>query len=98
MKEFPIILRILAVLCLLPALWGMSFYLFGAVQPFGTSQSMILRFLLYMAAQLLWAVPVATFFVSLNEHRRGYTTRAYIYASLGVALGVASFVAMLIQP
>lgn len=95
MKEFPILLRILAALCLVPALWGMSFYMFGAVMPFGTSQYAMLRVLLYLAAQLLWLFPVAMFFVSLNEHRRGFTTRAYCYATMGVAIGALSFILML---
>ncbi|MCQ2266481.1 MAG: hypothetical protein MJZ40_02080 [Bacteroidaceae bacterium] len=90
MKEFPLPLLILAFLCLAPVLWGMSFYLFGAVQPFGTSQVALVRPLLYLAAQLLWVVPVAMFFVSLNEYRRGYNIRAYCYAIFGVALGAFS--------
>lgn len=90
MKEFPILLRILAGLCLVPVLWGMSFYMFGAVMPFGTSQNAMLRLLLYLVSQTLWIIPVAMFFVSLNEYRRGYTTRSYCYAVLGVAVGIVS--------
>lgn len=94
MKEFPLPLLILAFLCLVPVLWGMSFYLFGAVMPFGTSSSALLRLLYYVAAQLLWLVPVAMFFVGLNEYRRGYTWRAYACTIVGVALGATSLALM----
>lgn len=95
MKEFPILLLILAFLCLVPVLWGMSFYLFGAVQPFGTSLSAWLRPVLYFAAQLLWLVPMALFFVSLNEYRRGYTIRAYATAIIGSTIGLISLLLIL---
>lgn len=92
MKEFPWPLRILAGLCLTPALWGILFYTIGAVRPFGSHENVFLSLLLYLISQLVWLCPVAMFFVSLNEHRRGYYTRAYCCAVIGVALAVVSFV------
>lgn len=93
MKEFPWPLRILAGLCLAPALWGILFYSIGMVRPFGSSSNIVLALLLYLLNQLVWLVPVAMFFVSLNEYRRGYNTRAYCCAVAGVALAVISLVA-----
>lgn len=90
MKEFPLPLRILSLLCLLPALWGITLYLWGGVMPFGTSPSALGRLLCYGAAQALWIVPVVLFFVSLNEERRGYRWRAYLFAVTGVAVGAYS--------
>mgnify|MGYP003293910616 CR=1 FL=1 len=96
MSELPIPLRILSGLCLVPALWGITIYLFGGVLPFGTSQNAMARFGLYLAAQLLWLIPVAMFFVSINEYRRGYNLRAYLFALIGVGVGVISFLQMII--
>lgn len=92
MKEFPWPLRILAGLCLTPALWGILFYTIGVVRPFGGSSNVLLALLLYLLNQLVWLAPVVMFFVSLNEHRRGYYTRAYCCAIAGVALAVVSLV------
>ena len=96
MSSLPIPLRILSCLCLVPALWGITIYLFGGVMPFGTSQNAIARFGLYMASQLFWLVPVFMFFVSINEYRRGYNLRAYLCALFGVGVGIISFLQMII--
>lgn len=92
MKEFPKLFRILSCACLVPASWGILLYTIGAVQPFGTSQMALGRLGLYIAAQLLWLVPVACFFLSVNEYRRGYYARAYCYTILGLCVGAIGLV------
>lgn len=86
MSEFPKWLLALAALSLLPVL-AVPFYLFGAM-PFGTSDSGFVRFLLYLATQLLWAVPLALFFVSLDAWRRGYARRGVVWAVVGAAVSL----------
>lgn len=91
MNEFPKWLLALAGISLLPVL-GSPFYLFG-VEPFGTSENGFVRFLLYLATQLLWVIPLALFFVSLDRYRRGYERAAVVIASLSalLALGGACY-------
>lgn len=43
----------------------MIFYLFGGVRPFGSSDHWFWDFMLYLLPQLLWVVPVISFFLSL---------------------------------
>lgn len=64
------------------------FYLFGAA-PFGTADAAWARFLLYLLTQLLWLLPVALFFASLDTFRRGYERAGAVLAALGclVTLG-----------
>lgn len=84
MNEFPKWLLALAGISLLPVLCS-PFYLFAA-QPFGTSESSFVRFLLYLATQLLWVIPLALFFVSLDRYRRGHERSAVVIASLSALL------------
>lgn len=86
MSDFPKWLLALAAVSLLPVL-AVPFYLFGAM-PFGTSESGIVRFLLYLATQLLWAVPLTLFFVSLDAWRRGYERRSVGLAVLGAVVSL----------
>lgn len=78
MSDYPKWLLALAGVSLLPLL-ACPLYIWGA-QPFGTSDSHFIRFLLSILTQLLWVVPLALFFVSLELYRRGWE-----YAGIGVA-------------
>lgn len=69
-SDFPKWLLALAGISLLPVLLS-PFYLFGAA-PFGSSDNGFVRFLLYMATQLLWLLPLVLFFFSLDYYRRGF--------------------------
>lgn len=77
----------LAGISLLPVIIS-PLYLFGA-QPFGTSESAFVRFLLYVATQLLWLLPLLLFFFSLDLYRRGYC-RAGVLLAVFSALVVMS--------
>ena len=84
MKDFPKWMLALAGVNLLPVL-ASPFHLFGA-KPFGEADSTWVRFLLYLATQMLWLLPLVLFFVSLDSYRRGYTWRGIIEASVGVLI------------
>lgn len=87
MKDFPKWMLALAGTNLIPILLC-PFYLFG-LQPFGTSESGTLRFLLYLLTNLLWIVPIALFFVSLTLYRRCYVLPAVTVAVIGLLFTVA---------
>ena len=90
MSEFPKWLLALAGLSLIP-LWCCPLFLFGGM-PFGTSDNSFVRFLLYIATQLLWLAPIATFFIGLDLWRRGYKRRGVAVNVLGLILSVLAFV------
>ncbi len=90
MSEFPKWLLALAGISLLPLL-ACPLFLFGG-HPFGTSSNTLVRFLLYLATQLLWLVPIAGFFFSLDSWRRGFSKRAVSVALASAMLSVLSFV------
>lgn len=71
------------------------FFLFGA-EPFGTSDSSIVRFLLYIAAQLFWLLPIVLFFISLDTYRRGYERIAATLAATGDAITVIAAALLLV--
>ncbi len=75
----------------LASLFTSIFFLFGA-EPFGTSESSFIRFLLYIATQLLWLVPIALFFLSLNTYRRGYERTGTALALTGDVVTIISIV------
>ena len=89
MSEFPKWLLGLAGLSLIPLLCC-PLFLFGGT-PFGTSEYMIVRFLLYLATQILWLAPLATFFIGLGLWRRGYERAGVTINVLGVVLSVLAF-------
>lgn len=89
MSEFPKWLLGMAGFCLVPLLLSI-FYLSGAFLPFGTSTNGFVNFLLYIAKQLLWLVPVILFFVSLDRYRRGYTKAAALCAAAGDIVSAAA--------
>ena len=70
MSEFPKKILALAALSLIPLLLA-PLFLFGA-QPFGTAESKVGAFFLYLATQLLWVLPIALFFVGLDYYCRGF--------------------------
>lgn len=91
MSDFPKWLLLLAGVSVLPTL-VCPLYLFG-VHPFGSSESHIARFLLYILTQLLWLIPLLLFFVSLDQYRRGWERRGIAIAicSALIAVGGAIF-------
>ncbi|MBP3228482.1 MAG: hypothetical protein J6M53_06875 [Bacteroidaceae bacterium] len=62
------------------------FYLFGGVQPFGTSGDAVVRFLLYLATQCLWVVPVACFFGALRAHDYQHPVLAVFISLTGISI------------
>ena len=93
MSDFPKWLLVLAGISLLPVLFS-PFYLFGA-SPFGTSDNGFVRFLLYLATQLLWLFPLLLFFYSLDVYRRGWERFgigvAVFSAIISIAGGISIF-------
>ena len=89
MSLYPKWLLALAGLNLLSLLLSV-FYLFGGVQPFGTSDNAVVRFLLYVAAQLLWLAPIGCFFGALRAHDYQHPVLAALIALGGICLLVAS--------
>lgn len=85
MKLYPRWILLLAGISLLPVLL-IPFYLFGGLHPFGTSQSTVVSLLLYVLTNLLWAMPVVLFFVSLDQYGRGRRTLAVALAVAGACL------------
>lgn len=83
MSDFPKWLLALAGVSVIPSL-VCPLYLFGA-HPFGLSDSHFVRFLLYILTQTLWLVPLALFFVSLDQYRRGWERRG-IFIAIASAL------------
>ncbi len=88
MSDFPKWMLALAFVNL-ASLFTSIFFLFGA-EPFGTSENSFVRFVLYIATQLLWLVPIALFFLSLNTYRRGYERIGTALALAGDAVTVIS--------
>lgn len=89
MSDFPKWLLALAGANLLPLLCA-PLYLFTS-NLLGESSQAFVRFLLYTATQLLWALPLAGFFLALDSWRRGYEKRAVILAVGGLIITVAGF-------
>ncbi len=93
-SDFPKWLLALAFVSLIPLL-ACPLYLFGGM-PFGTSESAVVRFFLYLTTQMLWFIPIVLFFAGLDAWRRGYykTSLGVIIASdiIGIAGLVALFV------
>jgi len=85
MSLFPRWMLLLAGVSLLSVLL-IPFYLFGGLHPFGTSTNSVLALLLYVLTNLLWAVPVVLFFVSLDQYGRGRRRLAVVLAVAGIAL------------
>ncbi len=92
MSDFPKWLLALAGISLLPILLS-PFYLFGAT-PFGTSDSGFVRFLLYLATQMLWLLPLLLFFYSLDVYRRGWELLGIIIAAVSAVISVAGAISV----
>ena len=90
MSEFPKKILALAALSLIPLLLA-PLFLFGA-QPFGTAESKIGAFFLYLATQLLWVLPIASFFVGLDFDRRGFERIGIAVLLCGAAITAAGCV------
>lgn len=59
---------------------------------FGTSDSAFVRFLLYMATQLLWFLPIIGFFTSLNAWRCGYNKRSIAIAIISLLISIGGII------
>lgn len=94
MSLYPKWLLVLAGVNLLSLLLSV-FYLFGGVQPLGTSGNDIVRFLLYVAAQLLWIVPIGCFFGALRAHDHGHPVLAALVALAGIGTGCVGLMLLL---
>ncbi len=94
MSDFPKWLLALAGLSLIPLLLC-PLYLFGGQHPFGTGGNALTSFLLYLLTQLLWLVPVAMFFVSLDVWRRGFERIGVALAVVGVAMSAGGLALLL---
>lgn len=86
MSEFPKWLLALAFLSLIPLLIC-PVYLFGG-QLDGTSHNTFVRFLIYIALQLLWLLPIAGFFTCLDSWRRGFYKRSVALGFISLAISV----------
>ena len=90
MSEFPKKILALAALSLIPLLLA-PLFLFGA-QPFGTAESKFGAFFLYLATQLLWVLPIASFFFGLDYYRRGFAPTGVAVLLCGAAITAAGCV------
>ena len=90
MSEFPKKILALAALSLIPLLLA-PLFLFGA-QPFGTAESKVGAFFLYLATQLLWVLPIAAFFFGLDFYRRGLERIGVAVLLCGAAITAAGCV------
>ena len=95
MSEFPKKILVLAALSLIPLLLA-PLFLFGA-QPFGTAESKVGAFFLYFATQLLWVLPIASFFVGLDFYRRGFERIGVTVLLCGAAITAAGCVLLGMQ-
>lgn len=85
-SDFPKWMLALAGFSLLPVLLS-PFYLFGA-HPLGTSENGFVRFLLYLATQGFWFVPLLLFFSSLDQYRRGFEKTGIAIALISAAIAL----------
>ncbi len=85
MNLYPKWLLALAGLNLLSLLLSV-FFLFGGLQPFGTSDNGVVRFLYYVATQLLWLFPIGCFFGTLRAYDRINPFVATLIALSGLAV------------
>lgn len=87
MQGFPKCLLFVAFFNLVSLLLSV-FFLFGGLHVFGTSGNSFLKLLLYIAEQLLWLLPVASFFASLKLHDYDKKAASYLVAAAGCALTI----------
>ncbi|MDO4715893.1 MAG: hypothetical protein Q4A44_06445 [Bacteroidales bacterium] len=85
MKDFPRWYLVLAFFSLWPLLL-LPLYLVKRVY----SSHVMLDVLAYLGINLIWIVPVLAFFAALNEHRRGYTQRAYVITTVVLLLSIVA--------
>ena len=67
------------------------FLLFGAYMPFGYLESGVLRFLSYLLLQLLWVLPLASFFVGIKCYDYRHRALGVSVLLAGNALTLLSF-------
>ena len=85
MNDFPRWLLVLAFLSVAPVFVS-PLYLFGY------TEWTAVNFLLYLAQNLLWALPVYLFFPGLDRYRRGFYKSGTAIILLGDVLAVLSAV------
>ena len=91
MNDFPRWLLVLAFLSVAPVFVS-PLYLFGGMHLFGYTDWTAVNFLLYLAQNLLWALPVFLFFPGLDRYRRGCYKSGTAIILLGDVLAVLSAV------
>lgn len=82
MNQYPKWLLALNFPNILLAFVSMTLLMFGGVHPFGHVDSTFWSFMIYLLSQLLWVLPILTFFISLLSW--GYTR-------YNIAVGTAIF-------
>lgn len=87
MEQYPRWLLALCFPSLLPLLFSV-FFMFGGLTPFGESDWLIIRFALYLLMQLMWVLPVGSFFLSLWLWGRCQERWSICVAVLGLAMTV----------
>ncbi len=85
MEQYPKWLLALAFPCLLPVLLSI-FFLFGGLRPFGRSEHIVVDFILFLAANLLWILPVLLFFAGLYAFGRTYERLSIGLLTVGMLL------------
>ena len=91
MNDFPRWLLVLAFLSVAPVFVS-PLYLFGGMHLFGYTEWTAVNFLLYLAQNLVWALPVYLFFPGLDRYRRGFYKSGTAIILLGDVLAVLSAV------
>lgn len=95
MQGLPKTLLALAFTNLVAALLSV-FFLFGGLHLFGTSENGFSNFLRYAAQQMLWILPVVSFFGSIRLYDHDKKAAAYCIALLGTALTITDIVLLII--
>jgi len=94
MSDFPKWLLALAGINLLPILLC-PFFLFGGFLPLGSSENIVLAFLLYLLNQLLWLAPILLFFLGLDLYRRLFTWPGIAVCIIGALITIADILLLL---
>lgn len=95
MKEFPKKI-LLPAFFNLTALFISVFFLFGGVLSPNNDVGDFLRIIIYIGAQMLWIMPIASSFIGLNQYRLGYPKRSFVILIAGSLMTLGCIVLLLI--
>lgn len=73
----------------------MIFYLFGNLQLLGHYELWLFNFLAYVGMQLLWVLPIGSFFVSLYLWGTIHEKAATVVGLLGLLISIASILLLI---